>query len=62
MTASELYSMIVDAPIAYDANKVVEQIKDWSFKYEVYCDMKSIVVAEIAIDIVKGGGDIDRSN
>lgn len=53
---------IIDAqPTAYDVDKVVEQLKEWTFNADIdtgdWTMMNhNLIVSKTAIEIVKGGG------
>ena len=62
---TDVLEIIYNQPTAYDVEKVVEQIKEWSFEAEIvipqsdgYDDTatKEIISTPIATEIVKEGG------
>lgn len=64
-SANDIMEILKNSPTAYDVEKVVEQLKEWSFEAEIvipqsdgYDDTttKEIICTQIAIEIVKEGG------
>ena len=60
-----LYERVLDIPTAYDVEKVVEELEEWSFETEIvipgidgYDDTanREIICTDNAIDIVRKGG------
>lgn len=43
-------------PVAYDVEKVVEQIKEWSFECQPFEEKQSVIARDNAIFFVKAGG------
>lgn len=60
---SEIFETIIDEqPTAYDVDKVVEQLKEWTFNADVNIGdgtmmNHNLIVSKNAIEIVKGGGN-----
>ena len=64
MMLYEIADMIEDAPTAYDVNKVVEKLEEWTFNADVNIGdgtmmNHNLIVSKNAIEIVKGGGADD---
>jgi hypothetical protein len=52
---------VKEQPTAYDVNKVVEQLKEWTFNADIGIEdgtmmNHNLIVSKTAIEIVKGGG------
>lgn len=63
-TNAVLY-LLEEYPTAYDADKVVEQLEEWTFNADVNIGdgtmmNHNLIASKNAIEIVKGGGMNDR--
>lgn len=59
--ANKMCKLIDEQPTAYDVDKVVEQLKEWTFNADVNIGdgtmmNHNLIVSKNAIEIVKGGG------
>lgn len=57
-----VYDTIDTQPTAYDVDKVVKELEEWSFNADVIinkndiCRNKTLIAKDNAIDLVKSGG------
>lgn len=61
MRAKEILTTIMEQPTAYDVDKVVKEINEWTFNANIDVGggkvmNHNLIVRDIAIEIVKAGG------
>lgn len=61
MRAREILSTVMEQPTAYDVDKVVKEINEWTFNANIDVGDRTVmnhnlIVRDTAIEIVKAGG------